>query len=171
MIILADRSIKPGDVIQLGDTFGWIRSLRARYVSVVTRDGREFLIPNEDLITQQVINWSFTDQLVRLDVTFGVCYDSDPHLVRRLAVEAARTVSRVVDEPAPVCHLTAFGDSSLDFVLRFWINDPAEGLTNVRGGVLLACWDSFQTHAISIPYPHREVILRQPATLRAGVEP
>lgn len=160
MIILADKSIKPGDVIQLGETFGWIRSLRARFVSVVTRDGREYLIPNEDLITQKVINWTYTDELVRLDVTFGVSYDSDPHLVRRLAVDAAKRVPRVQSSPAPVCHLKDFGESSLDFILRFWIADPSSGLTNVRGAVLLACWDAFKENDIAIPFPHREVIVR-----------
>jgi small-conductance mechanosensitive channel len=161
MIILADKSIKPGDVIQLGETFGWIRSLRARFASVVTRDGREYLIPNEDLITERVINWTYTDQLVRLDVKFGVSYDSDPHNVRRLAIGAAKSVPRVLQDPEPVCHLTAFGESSLDFVLRFWISDAASGLTNVRGAVLLACWDAFRAKGIEIPYPRRDVVLRR----------
>ncbi len=98
VIILMDESIKPGDTISLGETFGWIRELRARFVSVVTRDGREFLIPNEDFITTQVVNWSFTDKLVRLDVPFGVSYDSDPHEVSRIAIEAAGTVDRVVTD-------------------------------------------------------------------------
>ena len=93
IIILMDRSIKPGDTISLGDTFGWIRELRARFVSVVTRDGREYLIPNEDFITQQVINWSFSDELVRLDVNFGVAYSSDPHVVSELAIAASQTCS------------------------------------------------------------------------------
>ena len=95
IIILMDQSIKPGDTIELGQTFGWIRELRARFVSVVTRDGREYLIPNEDFITTQVINWSFSDKFVRLDVPFGVSYDSDPHEVTRLATEAASSVDRV----------------------------------------------------------------------------
>lgn len=165
IIILMDKSIKPGDTISLGDTFGWIRSLRARFVSVVTRDGREYLIPNEDFITQQVVNWSFTDRLIRLDVHFGVSYDSDPHEVRKLAVEAAKEVNRVQTAPAPVCHLTAFGDSSLDFILRFWIQDPQAGLTNIRGAVLLACWDVFKEAGIGIPFPHREVIMRTPVVV------
>jgi small-conductance mechanosensitive channel len=160
IIILMDRSIKPGDTITLGETFGWIRELRARFVSVVTRDGREYLIPNEDFITTQVVNWSFSDQLVRLDVEFGVSYDSDPHEVIKLAVEAAKNCPRVRDRPDPVCWLTAFGESSLDFILRFWITDPQQGLTNVRGKVLLAVWDTFKEHDINIPYPHREVILK-----------
>jgi small-conductance mechanosensitive channel len=160
VIILTDKSIKPGDTISLGGTFGWIRELRARFVSVVTRDGREYLIPNEDLITQQVINWSFSDELVRLDVEFGVSYDSDPHKVSELAIAAAASVGRVDADRRPVCWLTAFGDSSLDFVLRFWIHDPQQGLTNVRGKVLLALWDTFKEHGIQIPYPHRELIMK-----------
>lgn len=166
IIILADRSIKPGDTIQLGETFGWIRELRARFVSVITRDGREYLIPNEDLITQQVVNWSFSDRLVRLDVDFGVAYDSDPHEVTKLAIEAAMKVPRVLADRKPVCWMTAFGASSLDFKLRFWISDPQQGLTNVRGQVLLALWDSFKEHGVNIPFPHREILMRTPVTLR-----
>jgi small-conductance mechanosensitive channel len=162
IIILMDKSIKPGDVISLGETFGWIRLLRGRYVSVVTRDGREYLIPNDDFITGQVVNWSFTDKLVRLDVPFGVSYGSDPHAVRRIAVEACSAVDRVSIDPAPVCHLTAFGESSLDFLLRFWIVDPEKGLTNIRGAVMLALWDAFQANGIQIPFPHRHILADAP---------
>jgi small-conductance mechanosensitive channel len=161
IIILLDKSIKPGDTISLGDTFGWIRELRARFVSVITRDGREYLIPNEDFVTQQVINWSFSDELVRLDVGFGVSYDSDPHQVSALAIEAAMSVGRVDANRRPVCWMTAFGESSLDFVVRFWIRDPQQGLTNIRGKVLLALWDSFREHNIAIPYPHREILFKE----------
>ncbi len=160
VIILLDKSIKPGDTISVGDTFGWIRELRARFVSVVTRDGREYLIPNEDFITQQVINWSFSDELVRLDVPFGVSYNSDPHKVSELAIEAAMSVARVEAARRPVCWMTQFGDSSLDFILRFWIHDPQQGLTNVRGKVLLAVWDAFKANGVEIPYPHRQLIIK-----------
>ena len=157
IIILLDKSIKPGDVISLGDTFGWIDSLGARYVSVVTRDGREYLIPNEDLITGQVVNWSHSNDLVRLDIYFGTSYGCDPHLVRRIAIEAAQSVDRVLSRKAPVCHIVGFGDSSVDYILRFWITDPTGGLTNIRGNVYLALWDAFQENNISIPFPQREV--------------
>ncbi|MFC5584979.1 mechanosensitive ion channel family protein [Nitratireductor kimnyeongensis] len=163
IIILLDKSIKPGDTITLGDTFGWIRELRARFVSVITRDGREYLIPNEDFITQQVINWSFSDEMVRLDVPFGVSYDCDPHQVSALAIDAAVSVGRVDADRRPVCWLTGFGESSLDFVLRFWIRDPQQGLTNVRGKVLLALWDTLKENGVEIPYPHREVIMKRAA--------
>nr|WP_082358441.1 mechanosensitive ion channel domain-containing protein [Shimia sp. SK013] len=160
VIILMDKSIKPGDVISLGETFGWINALGARYVSVVTRDGKEFLIPNEDLITNQVVNWSHSDKYVRLDIFFGTAYGDDPHLVRKIAVEAAQSVGRVLSYPkTPVCHITGFGDSSVDYILRFWIEDPTGGLTNIRGNVYLALWDAFKAHGISVPFPQREVRL------------
>ncbi|MBW3096063.1 mechanosensitive ion channel domain-containing protein [Pseudohoeflea coraliihabitans] len=174
VIILADKSIKPGDNIELGDTFGWIRELRSRFVSVVTRDGREFLIPNEDFITQQVVNWSFSDKNIRLDVDFGVSYDSNPHDVSRIAIAATESVKRVLSRPKPVCWMTDFGASSLDFKLRFWIEDPEAGLTNIRGQVLLALWDAFQDAGIAIPFPHREVLMRTPVeivTRKASPEP
>ena len=158
VIILLDKSIKPGDVISLGDTFGWINSLGARYVSVVTRNGKEYLIPNEDLITGQVVNWSHSNDYVRLDIYFGTAYHDDPHNVRALAIEAAKSVDRVLSSPrAPVCHIVGFGDSSVDYILRFWIKDPTGGLTNVRGQVFLALWDTFKANDISIPFPQREV--------------
>jgi small-conductance mechanosensitive channel len=158
VIILLDKSIKPGDVISLGETFGWIQTLGARYASVVTRDGKEYLIPNEDLITNQVVNWSHSNDYVRLDIYFGTAYGDDPHKVRELAIEAATTVDRVLDYPKrPVCHIVGFGDSSVDYILRFWIKDPTGGLTNIRGGVYLALWDAFKANDISIPFPQREV--------------
>jgi small-conductance mechanosensitive channel len=158
VIILLDKSIKPGDVISVGETFGWIQTLGARYASVVTRDGKEYLIPNEDLITNQVVNWSHSNDYVRLDIYFGAAYGDDPHKVRELAIEAATTVERVLDYPKrPVCHIVGFGDSSVDYILRFWIKDPTGGLTNIRGGVYLALWDAFKANDISIPFPQREV--------------
>jgi small-conductance mechanosensitive channel len=166
MIILLDKSIKPGDVISLGETFGWITSLRSRYVSVVTRDGREYLIPNEDFVTQQVINWSFSSRNIRLEIAFGVAYESDPHQVREVAIAATKAVERVARSPEPVCHVTAFGESSIDFVLRFWIQDPERGVANVRGQVFLALWDAFKEAGIAIPFPHREIVLRGPVELK-----
>lgn len=164
VIILLDKSVKPGDVISIGDTFGWINSLSARFVSVVTRDGREFLIPNEDLITGQVVNWSHSNDFVRLDIYFGTAYDNDPHLVRALAIEAAGSVDRVLNHRKPVCHIVGFGDSAIDYILRFWIEDPTGGLTNIRGNVYLALWDKFKENDISIPFPQREVRLLDQAT-------
>ena len=165
VIILIDKSIKPGDVISLGDTFGWIQTLGARYASVVTRDGKEYLIPNEDLITGQVVNWSHSNDFVRLDIYFGTAYGDDPHIVRKLAIDAAKGVERVLSFKAPVCHIVGFGDSSVDYILRFWIKDPTGGLTNIRGNVYLALWDTFRENDISIPFPQREVLMLEDSKL------
>ena len=168
IILLADKSIKPGDVLSVGENFGWVDGMGARYTSVVMRDGREMLIPNEDLVTQRVTNWSHSNERVRLDVEFGVSYASDPHKVRALAIAAASNVARVLKHPEPVCHLTKLNDFSLDFILRFWIDDPVEGVTNVRGAVLLALWDAFKREGIEIPFPVRD--LRLPENARVSIE-
>ena len=171
IIILLDKSIKPGDVISIGDTFGWINALGARYVSITTRDGKEYLIPNEDLITGQVVNWSHSNDFVRLDIYFGTSYDNDPHEVRRIAIEAAGEVNRVLSSRPPVCHIVGFGDSSVDYILRFWITDPTGGLTNIRGNVYLALWDAFKANGISIPFPQREVrVLNEALTVETGTQ-
>ncbi len=161
-ILLADKSIKPGDVISVGDTYGKINELAARYASVISRDGREYLIPNEDLITSQVINWSYSSDLVRLDLDFGVSYDANPHDVRDLAKKVAAGHKRVQAVPSPVCHITEFADSSINYKLRFWIRDPGQGTVNVRGDIFLALWDALKEAGIEIPYPHRDVAFRGP---------
>jgi small-conductance mechanosensitive channel len=165
IILLADKSIKPGDIITLGDNYGWVDTMGARYTSVVSPDGREYLIPNEDFVTQRVINWSYSNERVGLDVKFGVSYASDPHHVREVALAAIATVPRVLSDPAPVCNLARFGDSSLDFALWFWIGDPIQGVGNVRSGVLFALWDAFKREGIEIPYPVRDMRLDKPVTV------
>lgn len=160
IILLVDNSIKPGDVIEIDGTYGWINNLRARYASVITRDGTEHLIPNEDLITQRVINWSFTNKLVRMKVPFGISYNCDPHQCMELVIEAAKLVDRVLDTPAPVCLLKGFGDNSVDLELRFWISDPSNGVSNVKSKVLLNIWDTFKRNHIEIPFPQRDLHIR-----------
>ncbi len=157
VILLLDRSIKPGDVIEIGPTYGRIQSLGARYVSVATRDRTEYLIPNEDLITTQVVNWSFSDKLVRLKIVVGVSYDSDIHEVMRLMIDAAVKIPRVMANPKPVCQLKNFGDNSIDMELRIWINDPENGISNVSSAVRIAVWDTFKAHGIEIPFPQRDI--------------
>ncbi|NNE61786.1 MAG: mechanosensitive ion channel, partial [Woeseia sp.] len=130
------------------------------------------LIPNEDFITTQVINWSFSDDFVRLDVPFGVSYSADPHKVTQLAIDSTAKVERVnTSKNAPVCWMTEFGDSSVNYLLRFWIRDPQKGLTNIRGQVLLALWDTFKENNINIPFPHREIIMRTPVQVSQAPAP
>jgi len=166
IILLLDRSIKPGDVIEVGGTYGRVDSLGARYASIVTRDGTEYLVPNEDLITQPVANWSYSSSLIRRKVPIGISYDSDLDLATELILECAREVERVVDEPGPKCHLVGFGDSSVDLELRYWLTDPENGVSNVRDKVLRKVWKRFHEHGIQIPYPQRDLHIRTPGALR-----
>jgi small-conductance mechanosensitive channel len=157
VILLLDKSIKPGDVIEVARTYGWVTSLSSRYVSVRGRDGKHYLIPNEDLMTHQVVNWSYSSSLVRVDAEFFVPYDCDLRRIRPIVVAAAQRVARVLVEPAPVCHLVAFGDSAVHFLLRFWIDDPTNGVTNIKGEVMLALWAALDAEGIRMPPPRLEV--------------
>ena len=150
IIILLDKSVKPGDVIQRGDTFGWITALKARYVSVATRDGVEYLIPNEEFITSEVVNWSYTDRRVRLDFQFAVAPGSDPREIANAACKAVQALPRVVSDPPAACHVIAFGPNSLDFVIKFWIEDPEKGVTGIRSDAILAIWDGLKAAGMTL---------------------
>jgi small-conductance mechanosensitive channel len=162
VMLLLDKSVKPGDVISVGETFGWVNSLGARYVSVVTRDGMEYLIPNENLITQQVVNWSYSSDQVRLRIRVGVAYNADIRRACALCREAAAEAPRVLETPAPVCLVLGFGESSVELELRLWINDPRNGVGNVKSEVLLRIWDKFHAHGIEFPYPQRDLHVKAP---------
>jgi len=160
VILLLDKSLKPGDVIAVAGTYGWIRSLGARYALVVTRDGIEHLIPNEELITTRVENWSHSDQKVRLKIPVGVSYDTDLHKAMALCIEAANAVDRVLDDPPVRCLLIGFGDSSVDLQIRLWIADADQGVSNVSSEILLNVWDRFRENGIEIPFPQRDLHIR-----------
>jgi len=169
VILLLDRSVKPGDVIAIGGTYGWINTLGARYVSVVTRDGVEHLIPNEELISQKVENWSYSHRRVRLRMPIGVAYESDVPKAMELAVAAAEGQDRVLGNPGPVCQLLGFGDNAVDLELRAWIQDPQNGVANVKSKILLNVWDLYQENGIDFPYPQRDLHIRGAVPVR--VEP
>jgi small-conductance mechanosensitive channel len=160
LMLLMDKSIKPGDVIAVGGTYGWVNSMGGRYVSVITRDGIEHLIPNEELITRSVENWSFSDRAVRLRIPIGISYRADVRLAMALCLEAAGEVPRVLASPQSNCLFKGFGESSLDLELRVWIDDPSHGVANVTSEVLLLIWDKFQANGIEIPYPQRDLHIR-----------
>lgn len=157
VILLLDKSLKPGDVIETGGVQGRIAQINARYAAVETLDGKAYLIPNESLISNEVINLSYGSSRVLLRAEVGVAYTGDPRQAMGLMEQAALTVARVLPEPAPRAVIKAFGDSSIDLSLGFWIEDPQEGLGNVRGDVLLAIWDAFKANGVEIPFPQREV--------------
>jgi small-conductance mechanosensitive channel len=165
-VLLMDRSIKPGDVISFTGTtgtategFGWVEELRGRYVVVRDRDGVATLVPNQNLITTSVVNWSYTDPRVRLKLPVRVSYKSDPELAMRLMFDATIGHRPVLRDPPPVARMMSFGDHGIELELRFWIPDPHEGVNNVRSDVNRAIWRLFKEHGIVIPVAQREVRL------------
>lgn len=161
LILLLDRSIKPGDVIETGGTYGRIHKLAARYTSVITRDGTEFLIPNEDMITQPVVNWSHSNLLVRRKIPVQVSYGSDLEQAMALMNAAAAEEGRVLADPAPRTLIKGFGADGVDLELRMWISDPENGVSNIASAVMMHIWHKFNAAGVEFPYPQRVVHLRK----------
>jgi small-conductance mechanosensitive channel len=159
IILLVDKSVKPGDLVTIGDSSGRISAMKTRYISVAAGDGREFLIPNEDLVTQKVVNWTYTDKNTLVKVSFGTNYDADPRLVCKLAIDIAAAAPRAIKSKPPNCILTEFAEAGMKFSLTFWIADP-DGMDNVKSEVMLALWDVFKREGIRVPYPVREIRVR-----------
>jgi small-conductance mechanosensitive channel len=159
IILLVDKSVKPGDLVTIGDSTGRINEMKTRYISVAAGDGREFLIPNEDLVTQKVVNWTYTDKNTLVKVNFGTNYDADPRLVCKLAVGIAAAAPRAIKSRPPGCLLIEFAEAGMKFSLTFWIADP-DGMDNVKSDVMLSLWDAFRREGIQVPYPVRELRIR-----------
>ncbi|MEP1420395.1 MAG: mechanosensitive ion channel domain-containing protein [Erythrobacter sp.] len=175
ILLLLDKSIKPGDVISVTDqagneAVGQIRKIGIRAISVITRDQTEYLIPNELLMTNQVVNWSYSSRDVRVKAPVGVAYDSDLDLVTKLLHRAVDETGRVLSHPKPSVNLMGFGDSSVDFEVRFWIQDPEGGLSNIRSDVYMRIWQLFKENDIEIPYPQADLHLRSSKQLDQLVE-
>jgi len=159
IILLADKSVKPGDLVTIGDSTGRISAMKTRYISVAAGDGREFLIPNEDLVTQKVVNWTYTDKNTLVKVNFGTNYDADPRLVCKLAADVAAAIPRAIKGKPPNCILVEFTEAGMKFSLTFWIADP-DGMDNVKSEAMLSLWDVFKREGIRVPYPVREIRIR-----------
>jgi small-conductance mechanosensitive channel len=165
IILLMDRSIKPGDVITVSDaagndSFGQIRKIGIRAISVVTRDRKEYLIPNENLMINQVENWSYSSREVRVKAAVGVAYGSDLDLAEALMLQAAKDAPRVLTSPEPKVLLMNFGANAVEFEIRFWITDPEEGVSAVKSEVLKRVWRQFKEHGIELPFPQLDIYLR-----------
>lgn len=165
IILLMDKSIKPGDVIAIADqagqtTFGEIQKIGIRAVSITTRDQREYLIPNENLMINQVENWSYSSKNVRIQVPAGVSYDCDIKLAEKLMLQAANDCERILKSPPPTAWLDGYGDSSVNFIIHCWISDPENGTGNIKSMVLKRLWDLLQENDIEIPFPQRDLNLR-----------
>ena len=171
-VLLVDKSIKPGDVISFTGTtgtsthgFGWVEELRGRYIVIRDRDGVATLVPNQNVITNPVINWSYGHPKVRLRLPLRISYGDDAELALRLLLEATSDHPRILRDPPPVSRLMEFTDYGMEVEVRFWIGDPAEGVNNVRSDINRKIWALFRKHGITIPPAQREVrILEGSAT-------
>ena len=177
-VLLMDRSIKPGDVISFTGTmgtttegFGWVEELRGRYVVVRDRDGVETLVPNQQLINNPVINWSYTDPRVRLKLPVRISYRDDPELAMRLLIQATEGHRRIIHDPAPVARLMGFGDSGIELELRFWIPDPQEGVNNVRSDVNRTIWRLFKENGVTMPVAQREIRVQMNGPVPGDLRP
>lgn len=165
IILLMDRSIKPGDVIAVNDgisnTVGQVKKIGMRAVSVTTRDKKEYLIPNENLMVNQVENWSYSSRDVRVKVPVNVAYDTDIDAAEQVLLQAARETNRVLTDPKPSVWLHEFGESAIRFEIQIWIEDPEEGIGNVKSDVLKRVWHLFREKGIAIPYPQRDIHVKE----------
>jgi small-conductance mechanosensitive channel len=159
IVITFEGSIRPGDVVSVGDTFGVVRGLHARHIEVRDRDGKDILVPNETLLSSEIVNWSHGDRNVRFRLPVQISYQDDPETAMALLEQAARETERVLTDPAPVARLMGFGDNGIDLELRLWVNDPENGVNNVRSDTYVRIWRAFRANGISIPYPQRDVRL------------
>ncbi|MFO7815000.1 MAG: mechanosensitive ion channel [Halanaerobiales bacterium] len=157
IVILIDKSVKPGDIIEIEDVYGEIKSISLRYTSLLTLGGKEYIIPNEDLITEKVINWSYSDSLVRTTVTVGVSYNSDVEKALELMEKSIKGIDRILDKPSPKIFLKEFGDSSINLEIRFWIEDPENGMADIKSEINKNIWNLFKENDIKIPYPQQDI--------------
>jgi small-conductance mechanosensitive channel len=157
IIILLDKSVKPGDVIEIDNVYGEIKSIGLRYISVLTLDGKEYIIPNEDLITKKVINWSYSNNLVRTNVSIGVSYNSDINKAMELLEKAIQDIDRILNRPKPKVFLNEFADSSVNLEIKFWIKDPENGINNIKSEVNKNIWNLFKDNNIEIPFPQQDI--------------
>ena len=170
VIILMDNSIRPGDVIEVGGVFGWIESLHSRFISMITRDGTSYLIPNDELVTNKVINWSFSGRGIRLKIPVSISYTSNVHEAMALMVAATAEFPRILAQPKPASRLVSFGESSINLDLRIWIKDPANGVTNIKSNVQLKIWDLFKDNGIEFPFPQHDLHIKTPTELTVRVK-
>ncbi|MDG1701765.1 MAG: mechanosensitive ion channel [Opitutae bacterium] len=167
LILLFEKSIENGDMVELSDgTYGLIRKTSARYTLLETFEGREMMIPNEDFIINRVTNWTFNNRKGRLEINIGVAYESDIEKAMELILEAAKEHPRCIHDPGPSCYLKEFADSSVNFMLFFWVADVSKGRYRTKSEVMLSIWRKFKEHDIAIPYPQRDIHIKNPEVFK-----
>ncbi len=167
IILLLEKSIEQDDLVELSDgTFGFVRKASARFTLIETFEGKEILVPNEDFITSKVINWTYSNSQGRIEIALGVSYRSDIERAYELILEAAKSHPSSMSDPEPKCYLRNFGDSSVDFILHFWVEDVTAGRWGPQSEVMYDIWNKFKSNGIEIPFPQRDLHLKSPEMIK-----
>ena len=158
LILWWEDSFSLGDLIELDDSvIGYIRRIDLRYTLLETFNGKEIMVPNETMVSNNVTNLTYSNKRGRIQIPIGVSYDSDIDKARELIIEAAREHPSCASDPQPACFLREFADSSVNFLLFFWVDDVTNGLYGPQSEVMLAIWHKFKQHDIEIPFPQQDV--------------
>lgn len=169
ILLLMDNSIKPGDTIEIGGVLGTVRDMHGRYASLLTRDGKEYLVPNEQLIANEVVNWTHSDRVVRLTIPVTIPFKVDKRMAKSLLEEATVGVGRVLRSPSPVARMVALRDHGIKMELRIWIADAEAGVRNVTSDVLFNICDLFEEHGIEFPFPQQDLTVKPDSVLQVDV--
>lgn len=168
IILLLERSIKPGDLLELEDgTFGYVRKSSSRATLIETIDGKEIIVPNEEFIIKQVVNWTLNNSKARVTVNIGVSYACDIENARNLILEAVNEHKRTYNDPEASCFLDEFGDSSVNFIVYFWVEDVNQGFRNIKSEIMFDIWNKFKAHDIEIPFPQRDLHIKSSDIIKA----
>ena len=163
LIILGERPIQVGDRVDLGNnTVGKVVRIGARATHVLTNDNVAVIVPNAEFVSGRVINWTHADPRVRFRVNVGVSYGTDPRVVEKLLIETASSNPNVLKEPAPAVVFKEFGDSALNFELSVWVDVHAQAPPLVTSQLNFAIWDKFKQHGVEIPFPQRDLHIKEP---------
>lgn len=158
IILLFEKSIEEDDLVELSNgTVGFVKRTGARYTLLETPDSREVMVPNEDFVTNHVTNWTYTNTQGRIEFMVGISYNCDVDLAIELALQAASSHPRCLNDPKPVCFLREFGDNSINLLLQFWVGDVTKGRFEPQSDVMRAVWRLYKENGISIPFPQRDV--------------
>ncbi len=163
-VLIFEESVRPGDVIAVGETFGVVQALNSRHVVVRTSDGLDVLIPNEDLVTQRITSWSYGDRDVRLRIPVQITHHDNPEQALTLLEEIAKTESRVLATPAPQAFIISFGDNGIHLELAVWVNDPEKGVLELRSRINRKIWSRFKDRGITLASSPRLIGIAEDAS-------
>ncbi|MEI7501169.1 MAG: mechanosensitive ion channel domain-containing protein [Bacteroidota bacterium] len=162
LILLFERPIQIGDTVQVGTLIGRVKSIDLRSSNIHTFDGSEIIVPNEQLISNEVINWTLSDMKRRVKVPLSVSIESDPFLVQHLVMEILNNHPKILKDPKPLVYFTLVGQSSLDFELLFWISEKGEG-RSTKSDVLFGVFKKLKENNVKVPIPRQDINIINPS--------